>query len=52
MNSIIDSDRILIVGGTGFIGKRLVKRCLKETPLLHALGVLEEYVMKRYLCKI
>ena len=38
MNSIIDSDRILIVGGTGFIGKRLVKRCLKETPFVTCLG--------------
>lgn len=32
------SDKILIVGGTGFIGRHLVERCLKETPFVTCVG--------------
>lgn len=39
MNTITNTDRILIVGGTGFIGKHLIKRCLKETSFVTCLSL-------------
>ena len=43
MKTFKDSDKILIVGGTGFIGRHLVKRCLKETSNVSVLGLAEAY---------
>ena len=43
MKTFKDSDKILIVGGTGFIGRHLVKRCLKETSNVSILGLAEAY---------
>ncbi|MBI4825095.1 MAG: NAD-dependent epimerase/dehydratase family protein [Nitrospirae bacterium] len=34
MNNFKSTDRILITGGTGFIGGHLAQRCLKHTPLV------------------
>lgn len=34
-----DSDRILVVGGGGFIGRHLIKRCLKDTRHIACLGL-------------
>lgn len=34
--------KILIVGGTGFIGRHLVARCLRETPFVTVLGLPEK----------
>lgn len=42
MNNFRDTDRILIIGGTGFIGKHLVKRCLKDTPHVTSLRLTEK----------
>lgn len=39
MTSFSKSDKILIVGGTGFIGRHLVKRCLSITPFVTCLGL-------------
>jgi len=33
-----DSDRILIIGASGFIGRHLVKRCLKDTRFVTCIG--------------
>lgn len=39
MNTFLKSDRILIVGGTGFIGRHLVARCLRDTPSVNCLSL-------------
>lgn len=39
MNTFASSDRILIVGGTGFIGRHLAKRCFKDTSFVTCLGL-------------
>jgi nucleoside-diphosphate-sugar epimerase len=33
-----DSDRVLITGGTGFIGKHLAARCLRDTPHVYCIS--------------
>ena len=43
MKTFKDSDRILIVGGTGFIGRHLLKRSLMETSNVSVLGLKEGY---------
>ena len=32
------TDRVLIVGGTGFIGRHVARRCLSDTPFVTCLG--------------
>ena len=39
MNNFFTSDRILIIGGTGFIGRHLVKRCLRDTVNVACIGL-------------
>lgn len=38
MKTFKDSDKILIVGGTGFIGRHLVQRCLQDTSNVSVLA--------------
>ena len=33
-----NSDKVLIIGGSGFIGRHLVKRCLKDTRFVTCIG--------------
>lgn len=42
MSEIKSDDRILITGGTGFIGRHLAERCLKDTPFVTCLGLNSE----------
>ncbi len=39
MRTIDSSQRVLIAGGTGFIGKHLASKCLESTPYVTCLGV-------------
>ena len=39
MPTILRSDRILIIGGTGFIGRHLVQKCLNYSPFVTSLGL-------------
>lgn len=41
MNSFKNTDTILIIGGTGFIGRHLTSRCLMETPFVTCVGLLK-----------
>lgn len=43
MHTLKGSDKILVVGGTGFIGKHLVQRCLREASGVSVLGLSERY---------
>ena len=38
MNRFKNSDKILIVGGTGFIGRHLAERCMRDTPYITSLS--------------
>lgn len=38
MNTFLKNDKILIIGGTGFIGRHLTRECLKQTPNVICLG--------------
>ena len=51
MKAFKKSDKILIVGGTGFIGGHLAQRCLKDTPNVSALGLKEGSFGLRLLSK-
>lgn len=42
MEASIREKKILIVGGTGFIGRHLAQRCLKNTPFVTCLGLSAE----------
>jgi len=47
MPTFKSSDKILVVGGTGFMGSHLVRRCLRDTPLVFSLslhGRVEQFV--------
>lgn len=39
MHAFNKTDRILITGGTGFIGKRLAAKCLEYTPFVTCIGL-------------
>lgn len=42
MEAAIREKKILIVGGTGFIGRHLAVRCLKDTPFVTCIGLSAE----------
>jgi len=48
MNSFKNHDRILIIGGTGFIGGHLAGKCLKDTPLVTCVGFTKRINNKSY----
>lgn len=37
--TILESDRILVIGGTGFIGSHLAQKCLNYSPFVTSLGL-------------
>ena len=37
--TILESDRILIIGGTGFIGRHLTQKCLNYSSFVTSLGL-------------
>jgi len=39
MNAFGDDESVLVVGGTGFIGAHLVKKCLNDTPFVTCLNL-------------
>jgi len=39
MDSLKDDDKVLIVGGSGFIGSHLAEKCLRDTPFVTCLGL-------------
>lgn len=39
MNRFKNSDKILIVGGTGFIGRHFTERCMRDTPHITSLNL-------------
>src|SRR3990167_6603792 len=39
MKASIREKKVLIVGGTGFIGRHLAERCLKDTPFVTCIGL-------------
>lgn len=39
MEASIREKKILIIGGTGFIGRHLARRCLKDTPFVTCIGL-------------
>ncbi|BCB96309.1 CDP-abequose synthase [Dissulfurispira thermophila] len=43
MNTFTSTDRILIIGGTGFIGRHLTGRCLKDTPYVTCISLGNEH---------
>lgn len=38
MRKILNTDKVLIIGGTGFIGRHLAQKCLEHTPFVTCLG--------------
>ncbi|MFZ3122446.1 MAG: NAD-dependent epimerase/dehydratase family protein [Thermodesulfovibrionales bacterium] len=39
VDSLKDGDKVLIVGGTGFIGRHLAEKCLRDTSYVTCLGL-------------
>jgi nucleoside-diphosphate-sugar epimerase len=42
MDNLKGDDKVLIVGGTGFIGRHLAVKCLKDTPFVTCIGLSSE----------